>query len=226
MAAEPCDEFEILTNPSDYEPAFLRAPDMDPRTAIAKAAKRLLEVACFRVPGGKVDDTSLKLKNVNLSWPEPSVPMEYPCATIIDYGQMKMEACNLVPTCLEDTFERFGDNTVVWRTCDMVGDMQVDIWSDNEVEREAIAAQLPIIFNQPGVRYGVVVRASSAYFNMPIRLSLVGCQRMDTEATAYIRERRLMVQIRAEIPEVHLRKANVGAYQVVIQQVGESVVVN
>lgn len=219
-------DFEILRNDTDYEPCFARSPDMDPRTVVAKAIKRLLEVSCFRIHGGGDTDQIVRLRNVNLSWPEPSVSMEYPCATVIDFGQMKFEACNTTPTPIEETFNQFGDGTVVWRTSDLVGDVQVDFWTDNEPEREAIAAQLPIIFNQPGVRYGVVMRSPIGYFNMPVRLSLVGQQRMDTESSAYIRERRLMVQIRAELPDVHLRQAHSGQYQVVIHKVDDSVIAN
>lgn len=220
---DDCD-YEVITGITDYAPEFVKAPDIDARTACASAIKRLLEVSAFTVWGST--PRNFRLKQVTKSWPEPDVQMAYPCASIIDLGQFRYDAHNFVPTPCEETFNKFGDNTMVWRTSDLVGDFQVDMWTDNEPEREAMAASLSSIFNQPGVRYGVVVRCGTSYFQQPVRLSLVGYQRMDSEQTAYIRERRLMVQIRAEIPEVHLRQARAGQYSVVIGNVGEQVPTN
>lgn len=212
--------------PQPYQP-FARAPSIDSRSAASAALVAFLECASFLRWGGPEagEDVPFKLLRVFRQWPEPSVPLTYPCASIVDSDDVPYEAHSTVPTPLEDTYEVFGPGTVLWKVAEVATTFQVDFWCEDDPTREAIAARLPSLFSPGEDQFGVVVQGPPTYFNRRVRLSLLAAQRMDTAQTVYVRERRFMARIRAEVDEVVLRRATLAAVKILLPEdcVGETV---
>jgi len=182
---------------------------LDPRQAAAEAiAAYLLSLHFCKWNGADLESpaSSFQLRNVQREWPEPNQPLAYPCASIIDLGMSSYEAANLVPVCLENTVDRHGPGTVLWRLSELTADFQVDFFSDDKPTRESIAAALPSAFS-PGETYGVELACSERYYRTSARATLIASLREDDSGTAYVRERRLRTTIRVQIAVLDLRRA-------------------
>lgn len=212
--------------PQPYQPV-VRAPEIDSRSAASESLVAFLRCATFRRWGGPGagEDVAFGLARVYRQWPEPSVMLDYPSASVLDAEDIAQQAHSFVPTPLDDTFGVFGHETVLWKTSEVSTSFQVDFWCEDDPTREAIAASLPYLFAPGEDQFGVVVQGPETYFSRRVRLSLVSMQRMDTSQTVYVRERRLMARVRAELDEVHLRRATLAAVRVVLPDggIGENV---
>ena len=156
--------------------------------------------------GGETgSDTRFVLADVLEEWPEASVPVRYPSATIVDAGSFEMEAHNFEPTPLEETFGVFGENTMLWKLAEGVTTFQVDFWADDNATREAIAARLPGAFAPGEQGYRVVLEGSPLYFDRRVRAELLRYRRADSVNAAFVRERRLFAEVRCEVDVVDLR---------------------
>lgn len=191
----------------------IEQPLIDARSAMAEALIAYLGRAEFcRWSGGVMDpetgrpvpNTPFRLSRVYRQWPEPDREMDYPVATVLDSDVGALEAFALVPAPLEETFDPIA-RSVIWKTAEAMSLFQVDVWCNDDPTREAIAATLPGLFAPGEDQYGVFLQGPPTYFSRPVRLTLESMQRMDTEASVYVRERRLMVQVRGHVDVVHRR---------------------
>lgn len=212
--------------PQPYQPV-VRAPQIDSRSAASEALIAYLRCAEFVRWGGPEagEDVVFRLARVYRQWPEPSALLEYPSASVLDAETVSQDAFSFVPAPLESTYGRFGEGTVLWKTAEVSTSFQVDFWCEDDPTREAVAATLPQLFAPGEDQWGVVVEGPPTYWSQRVRLSLLSMQRMDAAGSVYVRERRLMARIRAEVDEVHLRRATLAAVRVVLPEcgVGESV---
>lgn len=208
----------LFDSPGDPFP-LARIGTLDPRNAMAEVLAAFLRNAKFMRGGGTAADTPFQLNEVEPEWPDPSVEIRYPTASILDMGRIPYEAHSLTPTPLEETWGQFDDGcfdpepgdreklTVLWKTAEAVAEFQVDFWSNDNPTREAIAARIPSLFNPEEGRAGVVLSGEPRYFLRRVRATLLDHQRMDTAGTVYPNERRLMAVVRCEVDVVQLRVA-------------------
>lgn len=211
-----------LVGPAPFQPT-IRTPDIDARSAMSEALVEFLRCVEFRRWGDQAPDVVFRLDRIYRQWPEPDVLLTYPSASVIDMQAAEESPHNLVPTPLEDTIDLIEPCSVMWKTAELVTTFQVDFWAEDDPTREAIAATLPMVFGSSESRYGVVVYSPPTYWSRPVRLSLLSSQRMDDTGSVYVRERRLMVRMQAEVDEVHLRRATLSAIRVSVPEVGEQV---
>ena len=211
----------FLPDPNPKKPSL---PLLDPRGAAALALKNYIETFTFRRWGGEAPDTFFKLKNVFDEWPEPDKLLNYPSASITDAAPVESGAHSFIPTPLEETQDEFCPDTVLWKVSEAQIQFQLDFFADDAPTREAIAALLPRMFSPANdERTGVVLCGSEHYFRRPVRVTLLRYRRMDSEGSSYPRERRLMVELRAEIDEVDLRCSTRLAPRVNVDPVGPGV---
>lgn len=199
---------------------------LDPRGAAALALAEYLRCAQFRRWGGNAPDTFFRLNAVQEEWPEPSVLLDYPAASIIDQGDTVMGASDFVPRALESTRDLFGKDTVLWKLHEAQMTFQVDFFTDDAPTREAIAAALPRLFSPAlDTRTGVILCGPPHYYKRPIRATLLRYRRMDDAGSVYPRERRLMAIVRAEVDVVDLRCAITLQPRVAIHAIGTDVII-
>lgn len=185
-----------------------RIATLDPRGACSEILRAYLLCSRFQRTGGDVADTGFVLKAVEAVWPEAGKELDFPTASVIEMPPVVNDRHSFTPTCLDDTFGRFGENTVLWKTEEVLCDFQVDFWCNEDPTREAIAAQLPALFSPGENRRGVMLSGEPRYYEVPMRATLVDYpSRVDNSEDVLQRERRLMAHIRCEIDSVHLRKA-------------------
>jgi len=203
----------------------IEAPQVDSRSALAEALVAYLRCVEFvRWGGGQGgEDVRFRIERVYREWPEPDQMLDYPAATVLDLSDVPLEAHNFTPTPLEETYEVFGPCSVLWKLAEVASTFQVDLWANDEPTREAIAAGLPGAFAFGENQYGIVVEGPETYWSRPVRLTLLSLQRMDAPGSIYVRERRLMAKIRAEVDEVSLRRATLASVAVSVPEVGEQV---
>jgi hypothetical protein len=181
----------------------------DARAAAAEALARYLFAQDFVRTGGTQADGLFRLKVVRQEWPEPDEALEYPSASIIDYGDGQVQGHDLGVTVLEDTLDVFGPGTVLVKSGELVAKFQVDFWADDLPTREAMAANLPRLF-APGLTTSrLLLRTGPRYFGRPVRCTLLSWRRDDDASGVYVRERRLMAIVQAEIDMVDLRAAQI-----------------
>jgi hypothetical protein len=114
-------------------------------------------------------------------------------------------ASSFTPVPLEETWHEFGENTVLWKLAEANFTFQADFWADDSATREAIAARLPGLFAPGEDATRVVLVGTDRYWRRPVRAQLVSWRRMDEPSTVYVRERRLMAVIQADVDVVDLR---------------------
>jgi len=191
-------------------------PMFDPRDMAAAALEKYLLSLVFQRFSGDYLTPNLKfqLDNVQHEWPEATKELTYPCASIIDYGPGAMGASNFTPVCLEDTFELYGTNTVLWQLGELECDLQVDFWCNDIPTRNAVAGGLMRAFAPGELSYGVILFGPEGYYpeTTRIRATLMSYQRMDDADTAFVRERRLMTMIRIQCPIMDLRSTRLGSF--------------
>lgn len=187
-------------------------PLLDPRAACADALGAFLENLVFTRWGGETAaNTPFNLKAVRREWPDPSVVLAYPSASIVDLEDDVLGAHALVPTPLEATYGVYGPGTMLWKVAELRAAFQVDFWSDDNPTREAIAARLPSAFAPGEDGYRIVICGNCRYWSLPVRATLLRYRRMDTAASVYPRERRLMATVVCEVDAVDLRCATLVA---------------
>ena len=193
----------------DNDEAFpvARIETVDARAAAALTLAKFLEAQSFMADGGTGPDEHFKLTSVSDVWPDVQKKLDYPTASIIDFGEHYYEEHSLVPTVLDETWNLFCPNTVLWKTSEAVLRFQVDFWATNENHRKGIAARLPALFSPGEGRRGVILQGDPCYYNRSVRATLLRQQRKDSEKTAFENERRIMTVIQCEIDVVQLRKA-------------------
>ena len=189
-----------------YEVAGISS--QDPRNAAARAIRGFLEAQTFVLSGVcKAQDVPFKLRRVNIEWPDDRETTEYPSASIVERPG-DFQGHNLSPTIIEETYNQFAPDTVLWKTAEVVVDFQVDYWANDNPTREAMAALLPVIFAPFEAQSSIQVYSPPAYFSRPVRLLLKEVQRVDNSEDAFSRIKRLTTVVTATIEAVHLRKVN------------------
>lgn len=182
------------------------------RTDVQQAARSTLAAYLQRQtftigagPDGK--EVAFNLTDVLDRFPR-NQQLAYPVAAIT-VPTSDQQASNLTPFPLEETWNRYGPNTVLWKTGELVANFQVDFFVNNEPTQEAIAAMLPALFNPREGARGVLLQGPEAYWCLTVRCSLMGDPERfgDTEEAVYAGERRLLAKVRAELDVVHLRGA-------------------
>lgn len=195
------------------EPATIAT--IGPRQAMGEVLAAYLRQATFRIWGGDLaPDEDFQLREVFPEWPDPSVELPYPCASLIEATDTFYEAHSLTPTPLEETLGVFDcppnsvpPQTVLWKVAEAVVDFQLDFWLSSLAGRQAVEAELGQLFNPGQARSGVLLGGHPRYFNRPVRATLEGHRRTDLPDSVYPNERRLQASVRAEVGVVHLRRA-------------------
>ena len=187
------------------------------RDALAMTLSAFLLKLQFRVDGVDDRDTVFHLRRVFPEWPSSRRDLPYPCASIIDAGDLQHVAHNLTPTLLEETWGQFDvmvghttngkKRTVLMKESGARQEFQVDFWTDKPADRQAIAALLPSIFSPGEGRSGVIVEGPSLYYSRNMRFSLISSTYDDTAASASVNERRLRASVIGECDIVSLREA-------------------
>ncbi len=113
----------------------------------------------------------------------------------------------MVPTALEDTRDKYGEGTVLWKLAEIQVDFQVDFFATDVPTREALSARLPSAFAPGEGAYRIVLCGDCLYWNRPVRCELLSYERIDNPTGVYARERRVVAQIRCDIDVVDLRCA-------------------
>jgi len=186
-----------------YPPAALST--MDPRTAMAWALGQVLGGAVFVRPGAEGGPpVPFALDCVFDQWPTSQQIRELPCASIVDEQETEMEAHNLVPTILEETRDQFCEGSVLWQDNRAATTLQVDIWAQYNETVSGVISRLPAIFNPSEVRAGILVEVPE-YYCRKVRLTLLNYRPINTAASVFENERRILCRVRAEVDSVHLR---------------------
>lgn len=206
----------------EHQPRVVHVPDTGPSDAVKNTLSAYLKKVEFRIDGGDDADTKFHLNEVFDEWPSQDA-LPYPCASIVSEADAVHDAHSFVPTPLEETFEEFAPETVLWKTAELVVPYQLDFWTNNPATRNAIEAALSSTFNVGEDRSGVMLSGDPGYFYRPVRVTLLSSRRIDTESTVYANERRLMCRLQCEVDVVELRYGRLLAPQVRLSEVGESV---
>jgi len=188
---------------------------VDPRSAAARALAEYLLSLVFVIPAPFPEAaTRFQLQAVHEEWPEPEAELPYPCASILDGSPPTLDASNFVPTCLEDTFELYGQNTVLWKLAELEADFQVDFWCNSIPTREAIMGGLMRAFAPGEQSFGVILGGGADYFpeTARIRATLMNYRRMDEPDPVYFRERRIQALIRIQAPVLDLRSTRTARF--------------
>ena len=202
-----------LFSATPLQPATIAV--VGPRKAMAEVLREYLLRARFRVFGDQAADTEFQLNEVTTEWPDARTPLRYPTASVMEQTDTFYEAHNFVPTALDDTLGEFDcppnqdpPQTVLWKVAEAQVEFQVDFWTSNRPDRQAIAAELGQLFNPGQERSGVLLGGHPQYFRRPVRATLLSHRRTDVEAAVYPNERRLQCAIRCELDIVQLRFAS------------------
>lgn len=195
-----------------FQPGFryplIRSARVDATQAARMVLAAFLRRQLFVIGAG--DDgkeTPFNLKAVTEQFPTNS-DLKYPSASIT-IPTSDQQAHNFTPKPLEETWNRYAPNSVLWKTAELVADFQVDFFTNDEPTQQAIAGALPAIFNPREGAAGVMVEGVKEYWCLPPRFTLMGDPERfgDTEEAVFAGERRLLVKVRAELDVVHLRGA-------------------
>jgi hypothetical protein len=197
---------DVIENPKAQQYPLMRVPGTDPQSAAKQTVAEFLKRVTFTISAG--DDgkaTRFNLNDVRFRFPRNG-DLDYPIASVT-VPTSDQQAHNLSPTPLEDTWNRYAPNSVLWKTAELVADLQVDFFVNDEPTQEAIAAALPALFNPREDAAGVMLRGPATYWCLPVRATLMGDPERfgDTEEAVYSGERRLLVKVRTELDVVHLR---------------------
>lgn len=183
---------------------------MAPRDAAAAALAAYLQNAVWLIPSGVAgEDRSFQLTSVLREWPNEDDDLDQPSASITTISDER-QAHNLVPTILEDSAGKFGENTVLWKVAEREILFQVDFWLTNKPERQAIESGLDEYFCPTEVRRGIVLEGPPEYWSQPIRFRLDtmrGSERSDDSDLVLGRNRLLIARIVAHIDDLQLRLA-------------------
>jgi hypothetical protein len=187
---------------------------------MAEALAAYLMGINFWVHGGDdPHDYELKLRQALERWPRPEEVLLYPSVSIVDTTGTERRAHNFTPTPLEETAGAWDHlvrvpidgeppRTVLWKENEARAPFQVDFWTDNDADRQAIDARLDDIFSPEEGRTGVLIEASELYYSISIRFTLMGSPKYDdTGISAHTNERRLRCTIIGECDTVSLREA-------------------
>lgn len=199
---------QVIVSPNDFHYPLMRVPGTDAQNAVKYTVAAFLERMKFTISAGADGKpTTFNLNDVVFKFPR-NKELAYPCASVT-VPTSDQQAHNLSPTPLEETWNRYAPNSVLWKTAELVADLQVDFFVSDEPTQEAIAAALPALFNPREDACGVMLRGPSAYWCLPVRATLMGDPERfgDTEEAVYAGERRLLVKVRTELDVVHLREA-------------------
>lgn len=201
---------------------------IDARKAASEALAAYLRSVLFHRDGGEDLHVSFGLCQVLEEWPDAKEPIEYPSASIIEADATVMDPHSFTPTPIEDSLgvydERYNvERSVLWKIAEVSKRFQVDFWTTNVGDRDAIAGQLPGLFSIGEGRSSVVLSGSDRFFCAPVRCYLEDYRRMDESGAVYENERRLMATIVCDVDVLELRCATVLAPSVLVQEVGEQV---
>lgn len=183
-----------------------RVATTDPALAASEAVAAYLRGAVFRVwegSGGIVRE--FDLARVYDEWPDPQVDLVYPSASVTLLGAGTVDASSFTPQAIETTWDEFGPGTVLWKSGELVATLQLDFWTTNAPEREAIAAALPGLFAPHESARRVLLAGPETYWSLPIRAELESYERGESSASAFQGERRMIARVRATADVVELR---------------------
>ena len=181
------------------------APLLDPIKAAAVSLAVFLGGLDFCRWGGDAPNKNFRLRDAFTEWQEPDVALPYPCATVINEAPVEYGASSLVPRPLEETYNVYGKDTVLWKTDEIDVDFQVDFFATDTPTRDALAARLPSAFAPGEDGNRVVLVGSTLYYRRPVRAFLKNAFRMDNPDSVHARERRLRSLITCTIDVVDLR---------------------
>lgn len=200
--------------------SYPRVPGANTLDALGAAASALRAfvagIVFCRSGGESPTDRAFKLNRVYSFWPDPSKGQEYPTAVCSTDTFVEEDGHNFVPTSLDETWHQFGCDTVLWKTSELVGELQLDFFASDEPTRAAIMAALPAAFSPGEERSGVMVEGSPDYFSRPVRLTLRSHRRVDVADAVFDMERRITCRVGIEVDEVHLRCARPLNPQIVV----------
>ena len=174
-------------------------PSTDSRDAAANVLASFLERVVFHH-----GEERFRLDKVLRTWPTTDVDLTKPSASI-DEAVVETLAHHLVPTCLEETYNVHGEDTVLWKTGEQSIDFQVDFYASETSVLTAIPAEINRVFSPTELRYGVMLGGDPCYYSAPVRATLVSSDRLYTADEIWRRDLRLKTIIRCDIDELQLR---------------------
>lgn len=194
---------------------------MGPVTAMRKALAAYLLKATFRVDGGAdIRDSLFQLEKALDHFPRSSEELVYPCVSIIEMPETTHDQ-PLSPEPLEDTLGTFdsmigatgeGDpKTCLWALGEAETMLQVDFWTNNDPDRQAIEGELANLFMPEEGRSSVVLEAPELYFGTGIEFEVMAQHHDDSAVFTQRNERRLRCVVAATCAIVSLRMATLTA---------------
>jgi hypothetical protein len=188
-----------------------------PRVAMALTVAEYLRCAVFRVAGEGGPDRDFALEHIFEEWPDASVRLPYPCASIIESTDT-FHVEQFQPRPVEDSIGVYDcllgfapdpifPKTVLWRTAEATCDFQIDFWTSALSDRQAIEAQLSYLFNPGQERTGVLLGGHPRYYEQVVRATLLSHRQIDEREQVYPNERRLQTIVRCNTAVVDLRLA-------------------
>ena len=185
---------------------------MSPRDAAAAALAAYLRAAVWHIPchSDSRKNVDFKLSDVREEWPNEDDDLNQPCVAITTITE-ECQAHNFTPTVLEDTWNRYGNGSVLWKTDEIEILFQLDFWITNKAERQAIDAGLSEYFAPCEDRWGILLEGPTQYWSQPIRYYLQGqpvAKRQDDSDLVLGRDRKLLVRVVAQIDDLQLRRVS------------------
>lgn len=179
----------------------------DARNAAALALAAYLQKQQFLVysPDGAV--RTFALTEVFHEWPDPDRDLPYPCASIVEVTDATMAGHSFQATPLEDTFGRYGKDTVLWKVDELEVEFQLDGWFNDAPAREAFMARLPGLFAPDERTSRLLLEGPTEYFCWPVRFTLESFRRQDAPEAQFSHERRVIARVRSEVDVLELRCA-------------------
>lgn len=182
--------------------------ECEPEDAAREALACYLGNMVFFVPSSSGTPISFKLVSTQREWANEDEDKDEPSASITVITNERQHH-NFVPTFRDDSFDKYGKGTVLVKINERQIMLQIDFWTTNKPERQAIAAAMDEYFAPEEGRYGVMIRGPSNYWDEPIRFVLdssKGTERLDSSESALTRDRRLLVRVIANVDDLQLRK--------------------
>ena len=177
------------------------------QSAARRALSAYLERAVFRIYGEDAADTTFSLTTVFPRWPNGNQEIPYPCAAFVEDEVFSYQATSPYGAkLLEDTYEQFGKDTVLWRLGEERYSLQLDFFTNADAHREAIEAELGNLFMPEEGTSSIVLEGPAEYFCRPMRFTLEDASRIDTPDAMFANERRLRCVVLADVEILSLRR--------------------
>ncbi len=129
--------------------------------------------------------------------PESSVKLKFPAVAVLPNTNAPEAPWLHSPVVLEDTYDRFGEKTVLVKTAELSEDIVLDMWFETRAQRRAVQAGLegPVLTTEMGPLYLTL----PDYFDRVAVFNFVSSRRFDGDfAVKNRRELQVTINLRVE----------------------------